>query len=47
MSTAVVRFRDDLWVHDNEPLALAAHEYDEVVPLYTFDPRYEEMRDDD
>ena len=39
MSTAVVWFRDDLRVHDNEPLALAAHHHDEVVPLYTFDPR--------
>ena len=39
MSTAVVWFRDDLRVHYNEPLALAAHNYDEVVPLYTFDPR--------
>ncbi|MFC7227434.1 DASH family cryptochrome [Salinirubellus salinus] len=39
MSRAVVWFRDDLRVHDNEPLALAAHHHDEVVPLYTFDPR--------
>jgi deoxyribodipyrimidine photo-lyase len=39
MSTAVVWFRDDLRVHDNETLALAAHHHDEVVPLYTFDPR--------
>jgi deoxyribodipyrimidine photo-lyase len=38
MSTAVVWFRDDLRVHDNETLAAAVAAHDEVVPLYAFDP---------
>jgi deoxyribodipyrimidine photo-lyase len=39
MSRAVVWFRDDLRVHDNEPFAAAVASHDEVVPLYAFDPR--------
>ena len=37
--TAVVWFRDDLRVHDNEPLASAVAGAEVVVPLYVFDPR--------
>jgi len=42
MSVAVVWFRDDLRVHDNESLASAVATHDQVVPLYTFDPRQHE-----
>jgi len=37
--TAVVWFRDDLRVHDNETLASALAGAKRVVPLYVFDPR--------
>jgi deoxyribodipyrimidine photo-lyase len=38
MDTAVVWFRRDLRLHDNETLARAVADADEVVPLYVFDP---------
>jgi deoxyribodipyrimidine photo-lyase len=37
--TAVVWFRDDLRVHDNETLTAAIEGADRVVPLYVFDER--------
>jgi deoxyribodipyrimidine photo-lyase len=37
--TAVVWFRDDLRVHDNETLAAAVEAADTVVPVYVFDER--------
>jgi deoxyribodipyrimidine photo-lyase len=36
--TAVVWFRDDLRLHDNETLARAVAGADSVLPLYVFDP---------
>ena len=43
MSRAVVWFRDDLRVHDNEPLAAAVGGHETVIPAYVFDSRqYEE-----
>ena len=39
MSTAIVWFRNDLRVHDNEALCRAA-EYERVIPVYIFDPRW-------
>ena len=39
MDTAVVWFRDDLRVDDNQPLADAVVAADEVVPVYVADPR--------
>ena len=36
--TAVVWFRDDLRLHDNETLASAVAGADSVLPLYVFDP---------
>ena len=38
MDTAVVWFRRDLRLHDNETLARAVADADTVVPLYVFDP---------
>jgi deoxyribodipyrimidine photo-lyase len=38
-TTAVVWFRDDLRVHDNETLAAAVRSADTVVPVYVFDER--------
>ncbi|MFC7236373.1 DASH family cryptochrome [Halosegnis marinus] len=38
MDTAVVWFRRDLRLHDNETLVRALADADEVVPLYVFDP---------
>ncbi|MDZ7745788.1 MAG: DASH family cryptochrome [Halobacteriales archaeon] len=38
MDTAVVWFRRDLRVHDNETLDRAVNDADRVVPLYVFDP---------
>jgi deoxyribodipyrimidine photo-lyase len=40
--TAVVWFRDDLRVHDNETLASAVTSADTVVPVYVFDEREHE-----
>ena len=39
MDTAVVWFRRDLRLHDNETLARAVADADRVVPLYVFDER--------
>jgi deoxyribodipyrimidine photo-lyase len=36
---AIVWFRRDLRLHDNEALADALHHADEVLPVYVFDPR--------
>jgi deoxyribodipyrimidine photo-lyase len=36
--TAIVWFRQDLRLSDNPALAMAAQEYDAVVPLYIWDP---------
>ncbi|MDZ7681219.1 MAG: deoxyribodipyrimidine photo-lyase [Fodinibius sp.] len=38
MATALVWFRNDLRLHDNETLHKAA-QFDEVIPVYVFDPR--------
>ncbi|MFB6118612.1 DASH family cryptochrome [Halosegnis sp.] len=38
MDTAVVWFRRDLRLHDNETLARAVADADQVVPVYVFDP---------
>jgi deoxyribodipyrimidine photo-lyase len=38
MDTAVVWFRRDLRLHDNETLARALADAEQVVPLYVFDP---------
>lgn len=41
MSTcAIVWFRNDLRIHDNEILARAAMDHDQIIPLYCFDPRH-------
>lgn len=39
MPRALLWFRNDLRIHDNEALARAS-KYDEVVPIYCFDPRH-------
>jgi len=39
MSTALVWFRNDLRLHDNEALHLAS-QYDQLVPAYIFDPHW-------
>jgi deoxyribodipyrimidine photo-lyase len=39
-TTAVVWFRNDLRLHDNEALARAARDAEFVVPVYCFDPRH-------
>lgn len=39
MSTAIVWFRNNLRLHDNEAL-LKAVDYDDVIPLYVFDPHW-------
>ncbi len=36
---AIVWFRNDLRLHDNEALTDALHHADEVLPVYIFDPR--------
>lgn len=38
MDTAVVWFRRDLRLHDNEPLSRALADAETVVPIYVFDP---------
>ena len=38
--TAIVWFRNDLRVHDNEALWKACEGAESVVPLYCFDPRH-------
>lgn len=40
MSRAIVWFRDDLRVHDNEALYLAAQNHDEIIPFFCFDSRF-------
>ena len=40
LSTALVWIRNDLRVRDHEPLRYAADHYDQVVPVYCFDPRH-------
>jgi deoxyribodipyrimidine photo-lyase len=37
--TAIIWFREDLRVHDNEALVSAVREFDRVLPVYVFDPR--------
>ena len=37
---ALVWFRNDLRTMDHEPLYRAASDYDEILPVYCFDPRY-------
>lgn len=37
MKTAIVWFRNDLRIHDNEVLYRAAEKYDRVIPLYCLD----------
>lgn len=39
MRTAIVWFRDDLRIHDHEPL-FRASKFDCIIPLYCFDPRH-------
>ena len=39
-STALVWVRNDLRLHDHEPLRSAAERHDRVVPVYCFDPRH-------
>ncbi|PSQ60675.1 MAG: cryptochrome DASH, partial [Bacteroidetes bacterium QH_10_64_19] len=39
-STALVWVRNDLRVRDHAPLHHAADHYDQVVPVYCFDPRH-------
>ena len=38
MSTAIVWFRNDLRVHDNEVLTRAVHEHEFILPVFIFDP---------
>ena len=38
-NTAVVWFRTDLRLHDNEAFARAVDDHENVVPIYCFDPR--------
>ncbi|WP_255195636.1 DASH family cryptochrome [Halorarius litoreus] len=38
METAIVWFRRDLRVHDNETLAAAVRDADRILPVYCFDP---------
>jgi deoxyribodipyrimidine photo-lyase len=38
-SIAIVWFRNDLRLHDHEPLAQALERFERVVPVYCFDPR--------
>lgn len=40
MKTAIVWFKTDLRIHDNETLARAVTENDLVIPCYCFDPRH-------
>lgn len=37
--TAIIWFRTDLRLHDNEALARGVDDHDVVVPIYCFDPR--------
>jgi deoxyribodipyrimidine photo-lyase len=39
-STALVWIRNDLRIHDHEPLRSATERHDRVVPIYCFDPRH-------
>ncbi|PSQ66859.1 MAG: cryptochrome DASH, partial [Bacteroidetes bacterium QH_2_64_74] len=39
-STALVWIRNDLRVRDHAPLRYAADRFDQVVPVYCFDPRH-------
>ena len=39
-STALVWIRNDLRVRDHTPLRYAADRFDQVVPVYCFDPRH-------
>lgn len=39
MKRSLLLFRNDLCTHDNEALKLAA-EYDELIPVYCFEPRH-------
>lgn len=47
MSRALIWFRNDLRLHDNEPLHVALAEHDEVLPVYIFDPRHYQMIGED
>lgn len=38
-STAIVWFRNDLRLHDHVPLTQALGRYDQVIPVFCFDPR--------
>ena len=40
LSTALVWIRNDLRVRDHAPLRYAADHYDQVIPVYCFDPRH-------
>ncbi|WP_103021574.1 DASH family cryptochrome [Salinibacter altiplanensis] len=40
LSTALVWIRNDLRVRDHAPLRYAADHYDQVLPVYCFDPRH-------
>jgi len=37
---AIVWFRNDLRLHDNEPLTKALLQADEIIPVYCYDPRH-------
>ena len=37
---AIVWFRNDLRIRDNETLSTALREVDEIIPIYCFDPRH-------
>jgi len=37
---AIVWFRNDLRLHDNEPLTKALLQADEIIPIYCYDPRH-------
>ncbi len=38
---ALVWFRNDLRIHDNEPLFRASRQYEEVLTIYCIDPRFQ------
>ncbi len=40
MSRAILWFRTDLRILDNEALAKASARFDEIIPVYIFDPEY-------
>ena len=40
MSTALVWFRNDLRIHDHEPLHKALKNHDCILPFYCFEDKY-------